>query len=300
MNWRSINFDWNRARAFLVTAEEGSYSKAAKALGMTQPTLGRQVSALEKELGVVLFERLGNHIRLTPSGSELLEQVRLMGDAARGLSLTATGQSNTIVGHICITATEVMAAYVLAPLLRKLRMRAPGLQVEVIASNQASDLRKREADIAIRNFEPTQSDLIAKRLEDGKAYLYAHPSYLQQQGSPKNKRALAECDFIGFNNNTPYIKALNDAGIPVTEASFPLITESHIVHWEMVKAAVAIGVMPNFIGDKDRDVVRVLPDMEAMTYETWLVVHRELKTNRRVRLVFDFLLEELGAMVDPI
>src|SRR6056297_2910935 len=106
MDWRSVGFDWNRARAFLVTAEEGSLSRAARALGMTQPTLGRQVSALEHELGVALFERVGRGLELTPSGLELVEHVRRMGEAATRVSLTASGQSQSIEGTVCITATE--------------------------------------------------------------------------------------------------------------------------------------------------------------------------------------------------
>src|SRR3954469_2836595 len=96
MDWRSVKFDWNRARAFLVTAEEGSLSAAARALGMAQPTLGRQVSALEEELGVVLFERIGRGLTLTAGGLDLLDHVRTMGEAANRVSLTASGQSQTI------------------------------------------------------------------------------------------------------------------------------------------------------------------------------------------------------------
>ena len=134
MDWRSVTFDWNRARAFLVTAEEGSLSSAARALGMAQPTLGRQVTALEQELGVALFERVGRGLALTPSGLELVEHVRAMGDAARRVSLTASGRSQSIEGTICITATEVYAAFVLPPIAEKLRRSAPGITVEIVAS----------------------------------------------------------------------------------------------------------------------------------------------------------------------
>ncbi len=100
MDWRAVKFDWNRARAFLVTAEEGSLSAAARALGLAQPTLGRQVDALEEELGVVLFERVGRGLTLTPSGLELLEHVRGMGEAATRVSLAAAGQSESIEGKV--------------------------------------------------------------------------------------------------------------------------------------------------------------------------------------------------------
>ena len=117
MDWRSVTFDWNRARAFLVTAEEGSLSAAARALGMAQPTLGRQVSALERELGVALFERVGRGLALTPSGLELVEHVRAMGDAASRVSLTASGQSQSVEGTIRIAVTDIYAVFVLPPIV---------------------------------------------------------------------------------------------------------------------------------------------------------------------------------------
>jgi DNA-binding transcriptional LysR family regulator len=164
MDWRSVNFDWNRARAFLVTAEEGSLSAAARALNLTQPTLGRQVAALEQELGVALFEHSGRGLELTPSGIDLVEHVRAMGDAASRLSLSASGQSKSLEGNICMTATEVTAAFALPPIIAKLRRIEPGIEIELIASNSTSDLKRREADIAIRSFRPTQRDLIAKKV----------------------------------------------------------------------------------------------------------------------------------------
>ena len=163
MDWRSITFDWNRARAFLVTAEEGSLSAAARALGMTQPTLSRQVSALEQELGVALFERVGRGFELTPTGQSLIEHVRAMGDAASYLSLAASGKSESLDGNICITAPESTAVFILPPIIQRLRKAEPGIAIELLASSKVSDLKRREADIAIRAFRPTELDLIAKK-----------------------------------------------------------------------------------------------------------------------------------------
>ncbi len=292
MKWRSIKFDWNRARAFLVTAEEGSYSAAAKAMDMSQPTLGRQVAALESELCVTLFERVGRGLELTQSGLEILEVVRDMGTAANELSLRASGQSECIEGSVCITATEAMAVYILPPIIAKLRSQAPGIQVEIIASNNASDLRKREADIAIRNFQPRHSDLIARKLKNGDAHLYATPDYLRRIGNPSNLETLAHADFVGFTSNTPLIKAMHEVGLALSPENFPLTSASHIVHWELVKSGAAIGIMPEVIGAAEPSVVRVLEAMEPFVFETWLVVHRELRTNRRVRKVYEFLAYE--------
>ena len=235
MDWRSIKFDWNRARAFLVTAEEGSLSAAARALGMTQPTLGRQVSALEKELGVALFERVGLGLILTPSGLELVEHVRAMGDAASRVSLTASGQSQSIEGNVCITCSEYYAVYVLPPIIKKLRKLEPQISIEIIATNTTSDLRRREADIAIRNFRPTQPELIAKKIKDVLARLYATPEYLKEIGEPKNPEDLNSADFISFDNTGQLMSGLNAMGLTLTKQNFPLQTEHFITHWELVK-----------------------------------------------------------------
>ncbi len=293
MDWRSVDFDWNRARAFLVTAEEGSLSAAARALGMAQPTLGRQVTALEEELGVALFERGARGLELTPTGTELVEHVRAMGDAATRLSLSASGQSQSIEGSICVTATEVVAAYVLPPIVRELRLEHPGIEVEIIASNETSDLTRREADIAIRAFRPTQQDLIAKRIGDMDVYLYASSAYLDTLGDPSKPEDLADATFIGVDRTDRYPAALRELGLPVTRRNFAIITGSHLAHWELVKHGAGIGVMPAIIGDAEPKVQRALPELPSMPVEGWLVAHRELRSSRRVRTVFDFLAERL-------
>ena len=293
MDWRSVRFDWNRARAFLVTAEEGSLSAAARALNMTQPTLGRQVTALEDELGVSLFERRGRGLELTPSGLDLVEHVRAMGDAASNLSLTASGQSTSLEGTVCITATDVTATYVLPKIVEKLRRAEPGINVEIIASNSSSDLKRREADIAIRAYRPTQPDLVARKVSDVPWTLYANPLYLKRIGNPASPESFGDAAFIGFDRSERMITVLDELGFSLTQRNFPVITESHLVHWELVKYGVGIGVMPVDLGDAESMVQRVLPDLEPLVNELWLAAHRELKTSRRIRTVFDFLATEL-------
>ena len=290
-----MRFDWNRARAFLVTAQEGSLSAAARALGMTQPTLGRQVSALEQELGVVLFERVGRGLELTPSGLELMDHVRAMGEAASRVSLAASGQSQTIEGDICISASEVYATYLLPPIIAKLRVKEPGINIELVASNTASDLGRREADIALRNFRPTQSELIAKKIKDVPARLYATTEYLAALGHPSTAAELSRADFIGLVGVERLMAGLNELGLNLTLKNFPIQTKSHIVHWELVKQGLGVGIMPADIAGTEPLVKCALPDLEPIMFPIWLTCHRELKTSRRVRLVFDFLATELAA-----
>jgi DNA-binding transcriptional LysR family regulator len=293
MDWRSVKFDWNKARAFLVTAEEGSLSAAARALGMAQPTLGRQVDGLEQELGIVLFERVGRGLTLTPSGLELLEHVRDMGEAAGRVSMTALGQSQALEGTICISASETYAAVLLPPIIAKLRKMEPGIQVEIVVANHASDLRRREADIAIRNFRPTEPDLIAKKIGDADAVLYATPDYIAEIGNPTKPYDLRHAEFVNMDHSGMMLKGLNTLGLGLTGANFPLLTESYLVMWELVRQGAAIGILDAHIGDADPVVRRVLPDLEPLVFPIWLVSHRELTTNRRIRMVYDFLAAEL-------
>jgi DNA-binding transcriptional LysR family regulator len=294
MDWRSVKFDWNRAKAFLVTAEEGSLSAAARALGMAQPTLGRQVDALEEELGVILFERVGRGFALTPSGIELLEHVRAMGDAANRVALTAAGNSQSIEGTVCIAASEIHAAMLLPRIIAKLRRAEPGLHVEIVASTKASDLKRREADIAIRNFQPTEPDLVAKKIRDVPARLYATPSYLERIGHPKLPYDLRDADFISIDKSGMFMNGLNALGLSLTERNFPIVAENYLVMWELVKQGLGIGILDGTIGDAEPLVRRVLPDFQPLVFPIWLVAHRELNTSRRVRVVFDLLAQELG------
>lgn len=294
MNRRAIKFDWNRARAFLVTAEEGSLSAAAKALDMTQPTLGRQVSALEAELGIVLFERTNTGLILTKSGADLLTQVKTMGEAATNLSLIASGHVDNIEGNVCISATEMMAAFVLPPIIKELRETWPKITIELIASSGSSDLVRREADIAIRNYRPKQQDLIAKRVNDTQGHLYATKAYIEALDHPQVPQDLNNAIFLGNDHSNQVINYLKKFDFQLSETNFPVLVDNHLVQWEMVKQGLGIGFMQTSLGDKEPMVERVLPKFSAFKNETWLVAHRELKTSRIIRAVFDHLAQTLN------
>jgi DNA-binding transcriptional LysR family regulator len=293
MDWRSVKFDWNYARAFLVTAEEGSFSAAARALGLAQPTLGRQVSALESELGVILFERAGNSLTLTQSGVELVEHVRAMGDAATRVSLRASGQSQSIAGPVCITASEIFSAFILPPVIAKLRTVEPGITIEIAVSNGLKDLRRREADIAVRHARPISPDLIAKKIIDDPFCLYATEGYTAQYGEIRSAADLPQARFVGFDNEV-FIEGANAHGLKFEPSHFPVLCSSHLVYWELVKQGLGVGLMPARIGDAEPLVRRVAPWMKPFEVPIWLVTHREVNTSRRVRFIFDFLANELA------
>lgn len=300
MKWRSVRFDWNRARAFLVSAEEGSFSAAGRELGIAQPTVGRQVSALEEELGVALFERVGNTLALTTAGLDLVEHVRAMADAATRVSLAATGQAQSIDGTVCITASELIAAYILPPIVGRIRERHPGIELEIVASNTARDLLRREADIAIRNFMPTQPDLVATKIADRHARMYATPEYLERIGDPKAPADLQRAEFLAFDRGDVMIRGLRGLGIDVTAKNFPIVTSNHLVQWELAKRGVGICIVMDEVGDAEPRVRRVLPDLAAIPVPVWLATHRELRTSRRIRVVFDMLADGLrGSTATP-
>ena len=293
MDWRTVKFDWNRARAFLVTAEEGSLSAAARALDMSQPTLGRQVTQLEQELGVALFEREGRGLELTPNGLELVQYVRSMGDAANLLSLAASGKSQRIEGSISISATEDAAVFVLPSLVKKLHRLHPGIEVELIASNTESDLLRREADIAIRGFRPTQMDLITRKLKPVAANFYATPGYIAELGTPQSALDFAQAKFVGFEKNGLMIDRFAHFGLNISKQNIPFLSANRLVHWELVKQGICIGVFAEEAAESEPSLCKVLPDFPSIMSDIWLVVHRELRMNRRVKTVFDFLVEEL-------
>ncbi|MBK0398426.1 LysR family transcriptional regulator [Limibaculum sp. M0105] len=286
-------FNWAQAHAFLATAEAGSFSAAARDLGLTQPTLGRQVAALEADLGVTLFERAGRSLVLTKSGLELLDHVRAMGEAAERVALTAAGQSQAVEGHVSLAVTDVTAAYLLPPVLHRLRDEAPGITVEIVASNTMSDLRRREADIALRHVRPDQPDLIARRVRDTTAHLYAAKAYLDRCGRPASTADLAGHDFVGFDASDRLLVALNGFGIPVTRENFRIGSEDGLVAWEMTRQGFGVGVMIRELAAMTPGVEQILPEI-AFPVPTWLVTHCELNTSRRIRIVFDALADAFG------
>lgn len=293
MNWSAITFDWNRARAFLVTAEEGSLSAAARKLGLAQPTVGRQVEAFQEELGLVLFERAGRSLTLTPAGQALLDPVRAMGEAAVDLSRVAYGQDDSLEGNVTITASDAYAGLLLPPILEDLQAQEPGISVSIVVSNSAADLLRREADIAIRNFQPTEPDLIAKKLRTAKARIYATPGYMATLDTPTKPGDLGQARFIGLDETGLMLDVLRQLGFPITDRNFPLRTENFLVMWEMVKRGMGIGIIDDRIGDAEPRVARVLPEMPPLEFPVYLVAHRDIYRNKRLRIVFDFLSEAL-------
>ena len=283
------NLDWNQLKAFLETAETGSLSAAARKLGLTQPTLSRQVAAIEQRMGVTLFERVGKAMVLTPTGLDLLEHARAMGAAADSLGLAATGRSEAVGGVVSVSASDAVAAYLLPAIVQRLRAQEPGIAVEVISSNALSDLLRREADIAIRHVQPEQPDLIARLVRETTAHFYASEGWVQAHGHPRSAQDATRAAFVGSDRSGRYLAYLRQHGLLLSEDNFSCYSDHTVAYWALVCQGMGIGAMMDEIARHTPGIVRVLDDLPPVRFPIWLVSHRELRTSRRIRVVFEAL-----------
>lgn len=292
-----MSFDWNQVRAFLATAEEGSFSGAARALKTTQPTIGRQIDGLERALKVTLFQRSVRGPVLTDVGRDLLDHVRRMGETATLISTIAEGQSQGAHGEVALSATDLVSSAILPNLLHELRQTAPGIHLRIVSSNDLSNLLQRDADIAIRHVRPKEDDLIAKHVGDFGANLYAATAYLDRAGRPETPHDLADHTFLGRADNAQLIATMREKGIPLRPENFALSSENGVVLWELLKSGYGMTFMPDLLGETTPGVEKVIPAMPSLAFPIWLVTHPELKTSRRIRVVFDLLVRELTELI---
>lgn len=288
------NLDWNQLKAFLETAETGSLSAAARKLGLTQPTLSRQVAAIEQSMGVTLFERVGKSMALTPTGLDLLEHARAMGAAAEALSVAASGSSQAVSGVVSVSATDAVATILLPPLVKRLHDQEPGITIDVIPSNALSDLLRREADIAIRHVKPEQPELIARLIREATAYFYASDAWVNVHGHPRSAEDAARLPFVGADRSGQYLGYLRTHGLPLDEGNFSCYADHSVAQWALVRQGMGIGVMMEEIAIATPNVVRVLDDLPPIRFPVWLVTHRELRTSKRIRMVFEALAQGLA------
>ncbi|MBY6155327.1 LysR family transcriptional regulator [Vannielia litorea] len=290
----AASFDWNQARAFLAAAEEGSLSAAARKLGQTQPTLGRQVSGLEEALGVTLFERAGRSLQLTQAGRELLPHLRSMEESAGHVAMVAAGQAQGLQGRVVISASDIMAARTLPPIIARLARTAPELEIELISSNSLSDLTRREADIALRHVRPTEPELVARLVAEQAAKFYAATAYLERAGRPESVAALGRHDWVGHASAETMLEYLAGKGIDVPRERVRVVADNGLAYWELVRQGMGIGIMAREEVQLGEGIEPVLPDYTFMTIPVWLVAHSELHSSRRIRVVWDYLAEALS------
>lgn len=283
-----MSFDWNLAKTFLAVAESGSLSAGARALGQTQPTVSRQIAALEKALNVTLFERTGRSITLTQFGIDLLDHIRAMSASADRVALAATGQAQAIEGQVRITASEFMSTYVLPKFVRKICAEHPGLDIDIVADNGVRDLARREADIAIRHVRPEQPNLLMRRVQDEVLHFYASQPYIVAYGYPTLK-TMSFHQIISYVDPETMLGYLVPAGMDLTRKNFRFTTSSHTVALEMAREGLGMIVTHDKTAARFPDLSQIKMGMEPFQIPTWLVTHSELKTSGRIRFVFDRL-----------
>jgi DNA-binding transcriptional LysR family regulator len=288
-----MDVPWEHWRSFLAVARHGSLSAAARALRLTQPTLGRHIEQLERVVGAALFTRSPRGLLTTETALALVPMAETMESAAEAMTRSASGAAGEIAGVVRITASEVVGADVLPPILAGFADRHPGIAFELHLSNRTEDLSRRDADIAARMVRPTQSGLVARRLGETVLGLFAHRRYLEAVGVPRGWDDLARVRLIGFDREPAPVKALEAAGARVEREMFSLRTDSDLARIAALRAGYGVGVCQVGIAGRDPDLVRVMEREFAVPLEMWLVMHEDSRRNVRVRGVFDWLAEGL-------
>jgi DNA-binding transcriptional LysR family regulator len=275
-------------------AELGSLSKAAEALNTSQPTLGRQIARLEQQIGLTLFDRSTQGLKLTSAGEKFIETSDLMSKASEQFARIASGGELSLSGNLRITANEVIGLYYLPKLVAQFSQSYPNINVEIDISNQSTSLHKRDADVALRMFRPTQPDLIARRLKDIELCFVASNAYISKSGQPQNMQDLKQHQLIGYDRELDFIKAIQNLNWPLTEKSFSLKTDFLPLQIELARKGAGISVTHRNLLNQWPELETVLTGTKIPNLEFWLVCHKDVQHNRKIRLLMDFLAKALG------
>jgi DNA-binding transcriptional LysR family regulator len=295
--------DWSLYRTFLAVMDAGSLSGAARALGIAQPTVGRQIEALEGALGgEPLFTRSPGGLRPTRAARALAPHAQAMAAAAETLMRTAHGDAETMSGVVRLTASDVVGAEVLPPILTEFREMWPQIDIELSLSNRQEDLLRRDADIAVRGVRPTQDALLAKRIGAVPLIFHGHRSYLQKHGEPRSVEELDGHTLIGYDRiAVPQIDGVEDLPFEITRDLFAIRTDNDLAQLALLRAGIGLCPCQRSIAARDPNLVPILVGQFALSLELWVVMHEDLRGDRRLRALFDHLVAGLTAMLaeDP-
>jgi DNA-binding transcriptional LysR family regulator len=286
---------WELYRTFLAVFREGSLSRAARALALTQPTTGRHIDELEAALGASLFTRSSIGLRPTAVAVALVPHVEAMASAAGAVRRAASGEAVEERGAVRVTASEMIGVEVLPPALASFRQAHPRIDVELVLSNRTADLLRREADIAVRNVKPTQATFVTRKLGAVRVALHAHPRYLQAHGAPRSIDDLRSHAIVGFDA-APSVRAIPNVSMPITRDLFAFRCDSDLGQYAALKAGFGLGFCQLGIGKRD-GLVPLLRDVVGFDVGVWLVMHKDAKASRRVRLLFEHLGAHLKSYV---
>lgn len=290
------NIDWSQIRSFLSVARLGSLSAAARELGVSQPTLTREIQALETATRLNLFKRTTQGLVLTEAGQALVDAAGQMNDAADLFARQASGLSIELTGDVRVSANEIIGVYLLPPAIAAFREQHPGMQIEVVITNRASSLSKREADIALRMFRPQQPDLVARRLPDLALGFYAARDYIARHGVPADLDAI-KGHVIGFDEGMEFIEEAARHGYALQRNDFPLRTDHLLAQINLIRVGAGIGVTHVGLASRFPELQRVLEEVPLPPLQFWCVCHRDVQYNSRIRAVMQFLVHRFAA--DP-
>lgn len=293
--------NWDLARGFLAVVNSGSLSGAARALGLTQPTVGRQIEEFERQLGVPLFTRSRHGVKPTQAALDLRPHVETMAAAMAAMKRAASGEAEEPRGTVRLTASEFMGAAVLPPMLAQFHAAHPGVAIELVLSNRLSDLLRHEADIAVRMVRPAQAALVARHIGAVPISLYAHRDYIARHGMPNNLDEVARHTLIGFDADPWGAGIIAAKGVPVMRDQFNLRTNSDLAQFAALLAGYGIAGCQDALARRHPELVPVVPGKFQIMLDCWLAMHEDLRHLRRVRLLFDHLAAGLTAYLtgDP-
>lgn len=284
---------WELYRSYLGVLRAGSLSGAARQLGITQPTAGRHIALLEEAVGAPLFTRSQTGLLPTALALSLREYAEAMESTASALERASSRRDEEIRGVVRISASDVMGIEVLPPIITALREQHPGLRIELSLTDEVQDLLRREADIAIRMAQPTQLQLVAKRIGSVEIGLYAHQRYLKRHGEPRSMDELAQHSVIGFDRQTPFIRKVEPATHGFGRDTFSLLADSNVAQLAFIRSGAGIGGCQALLAKRDPELKRVLPRSFSLSLDTWVTMHEGLRDNPACRATFDALAQGL-------
>ncbi|QUS36895.1 LysR family transcriptional regulator [Falsirhodobacter algicola] len=287
--------DWDKLRIFHAVADAGSLTHAGDTLHLSQSAVSRQIRALEESLNVTLFHRHARGLILTEQGELLFDATSAMAKRLDAAAARIRDSEDEVFGELRVTSTIGLGTMWLAPRLTRLYQKYPALKIDLMLEERVLDLPMREADVAIRMKEPSQADLIRKRLMTIRMQLYASPDYLEKHGTPLNMADFNQHRLICQHAGTPQVSAGASLVAELMSHDIPstLTVNNYFGVMQAVLNHLGIGVLPNYLAEEFPHLVRVLPDVSSNDVPVFLAYPEELRHSKRVAAFRDFITEEI-------
>ena len=288
--------DWGDLRFFLEVARSGTLTAAARRLRVDSTTVGRRLSALERELGAKLFSRTPGGLALTAAGEAMRTAGAEMEEAVLRGERRALGADRQLSGVVRIATTEMLGEVVVLPAVLALHERHPQIRVDLLTGSGQLDIARREADVALRYVRPDRGELVARRAGSVAFAPYASKKYLAARGRPAPGSGYSGHDVVTYSTTFPQWRFGQPGGEPLRDARVVLRTNSTSMLLRAVRLGLGIGPLPCFLADADRGLERVLPTGPLESDDLWLVVHADVQRTSRVRAAIDAIEARLAEL----